>query len=33
LKNIAAERPKLVRQLIEEELQPWLSKTKDPWKP
>ena len=33
LKNIAAERPKLVRQLIEKELQPWLSKTKDPWKP
>lgn len=33
LKNIAAERPKLVKQLIEEELQPWLSKTKDPWKP
>jgi len=33
LKNIAAERPKLVGQLIEKELQPWLSKTKDPWKP
>tara|TARA_B100000586_G_scaffold37551_1_gene24111 strand:- start:739 stop:1425 length:687 start_codon:yes stop_codon:yes gene_type:complete len=33
LKNIAAERPNLVKQLIETELQPWLNKTKDPWKP
>ena len=33
LKNIAATRPDLVKQLVEKELQPWLKKTNDPWKP
>jgi arylsulfatase A-like enzyme len=31
LNNIAAENPEIVRQLIEEELDPWLEKTGDPW--
>ncbi len=31
LKNIAAEKPELVQQLIKEELIPWLEKAKDPW--
>ena len=31
LKNIATENPQVVRQLIEEELEPWLEKTSDPW--
>lgn len=31
LENIAEERPGLVRELIETELNPWLEKTRDPW--
>ena len=31
LKNIAVENPGITRQLIKEELEPWLVKTKDPW--
>ncbi len=31
LENIAAKQPETVKKLIEEELQPWLKKTKDPW--
>jgi arylsulfatase A-like enzyme len=31
LRNIADEEPEVVRRLIEEELIPWLKKTKDPW--
>ena len=31
LKNIAADSPQIVSQLIKNELQPWLKKTKDPW--
>lgn len=29
--NIASKRPDLVKRLINEELMPWLKKTKDPW--
>lgn len=31
LRNIAAEKPEAVRQLVESELTPWLRKTGDPW--
>lgn len=31
LRNIADEEPEVVRRLTEEELIPWLEKTKDPW--
>ena len=31
LTNIADEKPELVQQLIKDELEPWLRKTKDPW--
>ncbi len=33
LKDIAAERPDLVKTLTETELVPWLKKTGDPWRP
>ena len=31
LKNIAADRPDVVRKLTEAELIPWLKRTGDPW--
>lgn len=31
LENIAEERPEVVQRLVEEELNPWLRKTGDPW--
>jgi arylsulfatase A-like enzyme len=31
LKNIAADNPRLVQDLIESELNPWLEKNRDPW--
>ncbi len=31
LRNVADESPDVVERLIEEELTPWLEKTKDPW--
>ncbi len=31
LRNIAEERRELVRELMENELVPWLEKTRDPW--
>lgn len=31
MKNIAADRPEVVDQLIREELKPWLERTGDPW--
>jgi hypothetical protein len=31
LKNIAGDRPGIVAQLIDEELNPWLKRTSDPW--
>jgi arylsulfatase A-like enzyme len=31
LRNFAAEEPEVVRQLMADELVPWLKKTKDPW--
>ena len=31
LENIAQERPEVVQRLVEEELNPWLRKTGDPW--
>ena len=31
LENIAEERPDLVQELMETELNPWLEKTRDPW--
>jgi len=31
LVNIAEARPDLVRNLVEEELEPWLARTRDPW--
>jgi len=31
MKNIAGRNPKIVRTLMEEELIPWLKKTRDPW--
>ena len=33
LKNIAAENPERVEQLVRDELLPWLEKTGDPWRP
>jgi N-acetylglucosamine-6-sulfatase len=32
LKNIAEERPEVVKRLIKEELKPWLQRAGDPWK-
>ena len=32
LVNIAAERPDIVARLVEEELNPWLERTNDPWR-
>jgi arylsulfatase A-like enzyme len=31
MKNLAADHPEIVQQLIQEELEPWLEKTGDPW--
>ena len=31
--NVAAEQPELVQRLIDDELLPWLEKTRDPWRP
>jgi arylsulfatase A-like enzyme len=32
LRNIAGERPEMVRELTESELEPWLARTQDPWR-
>ena len=31
LMNVAEDRPKVVKRIMEEELVPWLKKTRDPW--
>ena len=33
LRNLAESRPELVRQPLPEELEPWLRRTRDPWRP
>jgi arylsulfatase A-like enzyme len=33
LRNLAESRPELLRQLLHEELEPWLRRTRDPWRP